>query len=292
MKKPNFFIVGAPKCGTTSLYHWLKKHEKIFMSEMKEPCYFNTDENNRNIRSLEEYESLFSKAQKKHKVVGEASVWYLGSKEAINNIKKYNPKSKILACLRNPIEMAISLHEQQLFSGNEHIKDFESAWKAQVDRRAKKKLSYWTREHRHLIYGEVCKLGDQIERLFEEFKEERVKITFLKDIKEKPKKEYEDILNFLELDKTNNVGFKPKNKGKKEKKSRTIRLILRFIHGIKNRMGIYSGFGIGKMISKINKKEKEKRKISKTLIRDMKKYFNNDIKKLEKVVDRDLSNWI
>ncbi|MDD9875087.1 MAG: sulfotransferase, partial [Gammaproteobacteria bacterium] len=40
-KKPNFFIIGAPKCGTTSLDAWLKSHPRIFTA-VKEPNYFNT----------------------------------------------------------------------------------------------------------------------------------------------------------------------------------------------------------------------------------------------------------
>lgn len=262
------------------------------MSEIKEPCYFNTDESNRNIRSVEEYEYLFRGAGKKHKVVGEASVWYLGSKEAIRNINNYNPKSKILVCLRNPIEMAPSLHEQQLFSGNEYIRDFESAWKAQVDRRANRKLSYWTREYKHLIYGEVCKLGEQLERLFKKVSRERVKITFLSDIKKDPKKEYEKILKFLGVDKVPSIKFKTKNSGKKERKSRIVRIVERSVHRIKNKIGIYSGLGIGKKISQMNRKEREERAVNNEVLEEMKVYFKKDIEKIEKVIGRDLSHWV
>ena len=37
---PNFFIVGAGKAGTTSLYSYLRQHPQIYMSPVKEPCYF------------------------------------------------------------------------------------------------------------------------------------------------------------------------------------------------------------------------------------------------------------
>lgn len=262
------------------------------MSEIKEPCYFNTDENNRNIKSIEEYESLFSEARKKHKVVGEASVWYLGSKEAISNINNYNPKSKILVCLRNPIEMAPSLHEQQLFSGNEYIRDFESAWRVQVDRRAKRKLSYWTREYKHLMYGEVCKLGEQIEKLFRKISKKRVKVTLLEDVKKDPKKEYKKILNFLEINKVPNIDFKAQNSGKRERKSRIIRIIERSVHRIKNYIGVHSGLGIGKMVSQMNRRKKEERAVSGEVLEEMKTYFKKDIKKLEKIIDRDLSHWV
>ena len=65
---PNFFIVGAPKAGTTSLYHYLESHPDIFMSPIKEPNFFSYDEIvNQNlfyketkVGNIEDYEALFS----------------------------------------------------------------------------------------------------------------------------------------------------------------------------------------------------------------------------------------
>jgi len=85
MKKPNFFILGAPKCGTTSLAMWLSEHPNIFMCPIKEPHYFNTDGLQR-IKTLEQYESLFTDAKPEHVAVGEASTHYLYSKEAVPRI--------------------------------------------------------------------------------------------------------------------------------------------------------------------------------------------------------------
>src|SRR5262245_35065298 len=85
MKKPTFFIIGAPKCGTTSLAAWLADHPDIFMSPTKEPHYFNTD-HKRYLNSLAGYEQLFEDATDRHSAVGEASVWYLYSANAVENI--------------------------------------------------------------------------------------------------------------------------------------------------------------------------------------------------------------
>ena len=62
MTKPNLFIVGAPKCGTTFLYHYLKKHSDIYFPEFKEPHFFGSDLIRRNGAyhlSLDEYCNLF-----------------------------------------------------------------------------------------------------------------------------------------------------------------------------------------------------------------------------------------
>ena len=72
-KKPNFFIVGAPKCGTTSMWQYLKQHPEIFMTALKEPHYFGADLGPRRIIETEsQYLKLFAKAREQ-KRLGEAS---------------------------------------------------------------------------------------------------------------------------------------------------------------------------------------------------------------------------
>ena len=86
MKKPNFFILGAPKCGTTSLASWLSEHSDVFMSPIKEPHHFCSDFGYKEYRSHQRYLSLFRKANEQHRAIGEASATYLYSKVAVKNI--------------------------------------------------------------------------------------------------------------------------------------------------------------------------------------------------------------
>ena len=124
MKKPDFFILGAPKCGTTSLADWLREHPSIFMCGPKEPHYFNSDSEHHGAVDLPHYESLFEDADDSHLAVGEASVWYLVSETAVDNILQYQPRARFIICIRNPVEMAVSLHDQKRFSGDEPIANF------------------------------------------------------------------------------------------------------------------------------------------------------------------------
>ena len=67
MNKPNLFIVGAPKCGTTFLYHYLKQHPEIFFPDFKEPHFFGSDlirKNEAYDLNLNEYQKLFNSEQK------------------------------------------------------------------------------------------------------------------------------------------------------------------------------------------------------------------------------------
>ena len=117
-KKPGFFIVGAPKCGTTSFYHYLRQHPQIFMPDNKEPHYFGSDLKKRSdefIKTEEEYLSLFKDADSSQ-MAGEASTFYLYSKAAQKEIKGFNPHAKIIIMLRNPIDFLHSLRISFVFS--------------------------------------------------------------------------------------------------------------------------------------------------------------------------------
>ena len=69
--KPNFFIIGAPKSGTTALYQYLSSHPNIYMCTPKEPHYFSNDLNGvAFVKTLDEYQNLFKAKNKNHKIIG------------------------------------------------------------------------------------------------------------------------------------------------------------------------------------------------------------------------------
>ena len=128
MRKPNLFIVGAPKSGTTALYEYLKVHPEIFMSAYKEPHYFGSDLRGPRMEQFRgndrKYLSLFAAATNE-KWVGEASIWYLYSQRAAQEIKAYDPNAAIIIMLRNPLEMGYSMFYQSSYTGNEILPTFE-----------------------------------------------------------------------------------------------------------------------------------------------------------------------
>jgi len=109
---PNFFIVGAPKSGTSSLYAILYNHREIYMSHIKEPNYFSSatisdDHRIKPIRDKKKYLKLFEKAKNK-KIIGEATPNYLVDPKAAELIHQISPNAKILISLRDPIERLFS----------------------------------------------------------------------------------------------------------------------------------------------------------------------------------------
>ncbi|SRR6056297_999156 len=166
IKKPNFFIIGAPKCGTTSLYYYLKDHPDIFMAEPKEPHYFSTDFSDkfRKVLTREDYLNLFKEA-KKYKAVGEGSTEYLYSKEAVPNILKFNSEAKFIVMVRNPIELVISLHQELFVEMNENIEDVEKAWDLQEKRRINDRMIIRLENDKvFALYG-VSLISNRIEAL-------------------------------------------------------------------------------------------------------------------------------
>src|ERR1051325_3379611 len=104
-RRPDFFIVGAPKCGTTAMNGYLRQHPQIFMPERKDITYFGTDlKFERSRISYDEYISLFQDANDALRI-GESSVWYMYSKTAAEEIKSFSPSASIIVMLRNPVDM-------------------------------------------------------------------------------------------------------------------------------------------------------------------------------------------
>ena len=125
MRKPDFFIAGAPKCGTTAMHTYLQTHPEVFVSKVKEPSFFATDLHNSNplVCNIEEYLSLFAEVRDE-KRVGEASTGYFYSQNAAKELKEFNPSASIIIMLRNPVDMMYSLHGQLLYQGNEDLVNF------------------------------------------------------------------------------------------------------------------------------------------------------------------------
>jgi hypothetical protein len=197
-KKPNFFIIGAPKSGTTSLYKYLAQHPNVFMSKTKEPCFLAPDFYSPLYpQTEEEYLKLFE-GWNYEDCVGEATTTYLYSRKAAKSIKEYSPEAKIIAILRNPVEMVHALHGQRVVEGNENIFGFEDALDAEDLRRIGKKLpSGFKYPPEYLLYRDFGLYSTQLERYFEIFNKDNVKILLFDDLKASPLKVYCEVLKFL-----------------------------------------------------------------------------------------------
>lgn len=202
-KRPNFFIVGAPKCGTTALCHYLAKHPDVFVAKT-EPEFFGSDlhfgpQFQLYRRHPDEYFALFDGWTNQARG-GEKSVWYLFSKTAAAEIKAFNPDARIIIMLREPTAMLYSLYHVFLADGNEHLPTFEEALAAEDDRRAGRRLSRQTYLAQVLVYRETARYYEQVKRYFDVFGRERVHVIIYDDFSTRTAEVFRNTLAFLGVD--------------------------------------------------------------------------------------------
>ncbi len=199
MRKPDFFIVGAPRCGTTSMKIYLDKHPEIFMAPGREPYFFGTDFYlPSDIRDERTYLSLFATANNE-KRVGEKSVRYLSSKRAAAEIKEFQPSASIIIMLRNPVEMIYSFHNIFFNQGIEDLDDFKAALEAEEDRKRGLRLPNGldSRENWRVFYRETARYAQQVNRFLNTFGREKVHIITFDDFVSQTAEVYRETLRFL-----------------------------------------------------------------------------------------------
>jgi hypothetical protein len=254
MKKPNLFIVGAAKSGTTALHEFLKQHPDIFMSDRKELRFFDKDSIKRSyeylyknrynplkrrklyrIRTEEEYLNNFI-GWGNEKIAGESSPQYLISKVSAREIHQFNPKAKIIIMLREPVDWMYSYHAQSLLSGYENVNDFGKALALEKDRRGGKKIPKFSRltdPYSELFYSEMAKFSKQVKRYLNVFERQQIKIIIYDDFKEDNAGVYREVLDFLGVD----PNFKPdfgQINIRKEVRFRKFRILLLSLFGSRN----------------------------------------------------------
>jgi len=210
MRKPNLFIVGHPRSGTSSLHHYLKQHPDIFMTAIKEPNYFARDFriesdhfHNKKLYFPYRTENQYLKLYKKwtnEKIAGEASATNLCSRVSAQEINRFNPASKIIMMFREPVEFLHSFHSAAKFALGEHLKDFKTALSAEKDRRDGRGLSKRVITPAWLFYSEFIKYTEQIQRFRSYFDQTQIKIIIFNDFKINTSGVYKEILGFLSVD--------------------------------------------------------------------------------------------
>jgi sulfotransferase family protein len=210
VREPNFFIVGAARAGTTSLWAYLRQHPDVFLpqSELaKEPTYFAdvTPPWAPEFATLEGYQKVFEAATYQ-RAVGEASTAYLSSPESPGRIHAAFPDAKIIIVLRNPAGRAYSHYRLLCELGFEPSPTFERGLELEAGRyeRYEQGLPLPPRIDRFwygaYFYQRMGRYGEQIERYLKLFRKEQLHFVLFDDLQKHPIETTSAVCNFLGVD--------------------------------------------------------------------------------------------
>jgi len=199
---PRVFLVGAPRCGTTSISKSLARHPQICFSRPKELNYFTHAQLDSPAKLQQEYlDRYFAHCDPQtHCLLGEGSVTYLYDPDAIRRILSVQPEARFVVAVRNPIDMLRSYHFRLLFLLEEDEANFERAWKLQEARLRGEHIPKRCSDPRRLRYRDVASLGSLVERLIDLAGRDRCHVVVNEDLKASPLETYRELLRFAGVD--------------------------------------------------------------------------------------------
>jgi len=294
---PNFIIIGAQKAGTSFLHLSLQEHPEIFMPSEETPFFENPDYYE---SSIQDFERLFDKV-KNQKAIGIKRPSYLGKPECAKRIKKHTPRVKLIVILRNPVERAISAYFHQIKMGFLPVMSANKGLDLLLKKRTTKTPS---------ITKEILEFGfyhKHLSRYFKLFNKEQILIILYDDFRKRPLSTIQMVYNFLGV----TQDYKPKSLGQRPQEGVFSLIRLRF-----RNLRLPFLYTYNKDRTRLYPKEKNlidrftlsiihaidhtillpifgnrKPKINPDITKRLYCVYKNDIKKLEKLIDKNLSNW-
>jgi hypothetical protein len=180
---PNFFIIGAAKAGTTTLWHLLRQHPDIYMPELKEPWFLSHDDRYEKL-GWSWYESLFEPGANRA-AVGEASSCYCVTRtypNALRRLGRYFPDARLIYCVREPYSRIESAWKQCLATNHPMPPGFSDA----------------VRNYKLLI--DSTRYGESLQAFLGVFPRSRIHIVLFDELTRAPVTVYGRCLEFLGVD--------------------------------------------------------------------------------------------
>lgn len=291
MNKPNLFIIGAPKCGTTSLFEALSNHPLVFAPQNKEPHFYSTDFYQPGRISEKKYAELYEEAECERFLWRmDGSTRYLYSDVAIKAIKYDSPDAKFVAIFRNPADMLYSLYNHLVFTGYEREKDFRSAWKISLDHNRPLLIASGCQDPDSLNYPAMGVFGTRIQAVKSEINSTNLLVLFYDDLVTNPGKVLETLLEFLSLESFENIKIEKKNKSM-ARKSQMLFSVTRGLGSFKKRAGITKSFGYLNRLNFWNRKNRYRPPLPIDVRSEITAHFKKEIELLEAECGRELGDW-
>lgn len=314
---PLAVIVGAPRCGTTSLADYLRRHPAVTFSRPKEPHYFAIHDldglSDSELRRTVEQGYLgrfFPENWQEAEWLAEGSVSYLYGPEKMRPLLRLWPDARFIIAVRDPLKLVPSLHQRYLVTGDEDVQDFASAWALVPERAAGRSIPRSCLDPRLLRYDLAGRLGDAVEAFFAEVGRERCHVVVHDDLIADPAQVYADLLAFLGLPHDGRTDFRPRREAAGTRLPWLQRLLKRppvatsVLAGAKFRTRVAARpkkpvpaplrplMRLRKRLLRWNQAAPPQVKLPPELQRELRDTFAGDVAKLERLLSRDLSHWL
>ena len=311
------FIVGAPRCGTTTLASFLQQHPDVCFSAVKEPHFFSRDEiaalpadQMEAIVAEEYWQRFYGHCDGSPELYAEGSVTYLYVPERMEPVLKLWPEAKFVIALRDPLSMLPSLHSRLLVTGDETIRDFKEAWAKIGERAEGKSLPKRAADPRWLRYDWAGQLGAAVERFVATVGRERCHIILFDDLAADPQGTYRELCRFLGIEPWDGTSFEVQRFNKTIRIGWLQRLLKRppkairtalageQFHKREKKVGTSEGatlstiFRIRKRLLEWNKVPAKRKPLDPGVRAEIIERHRDDVILLSKVIDRDLSHWL
>ena len=296
MDLPDFLIIGAPRSGTTSLYNYLRQHPRIFMSPQKEARFFAHEHreadyqgpadayayNRKVIGDADAYRELFE-GRTSDQLAGEASPVYLyRSEQAAPRIHHHVPEAKLIANFRNPVERAYSDFLNMVRLGWEPIHDFERAL-ADEERRID---AHWSPFYRYRAKGFYA---DRLQAYFDYFDREQMRFFLFREFQEEPSSVVREAFAFLDVDPEVPIDTQSQHNRSGLPRSQLLHRLL--THPVAEWTMRGPLRRIRTTLRDWNTAY-EKPPMDPAVRKDLEDGYREDVRKLEALIDRDLSHWL
>lgn len=316
------FVVGAPRCGTTTMSRMLQAHPEVAFPFVKEPHFFSQHD----LRGLSDGElkervqadyldHFFVKPEPGQRVGADGSVSYLYTPEQLEPVLKLWPESRFIVGVRDPMTLLPSLHKRLIYIGDETITRFEDAWAAVPDRAAGKRIPRSCIDPRWLRYDEAGRYATYVERLFATVGRERCLVVIFDDLVANQEEQFRRILDFIGLDSSRIPDVQPERESRGVRYPWLQRLLKRppkvlhpLVAGIEYRRRFMNGGGkhladgangtadkilsLRKRILDWNDAESPKEPIAPDVQQQIRRHFRDEVERLGSLIGRDLGHWL
>ena len=311
------FVVGAPRCGTTTLAEFLKHNAATCSPVVKEPHFFAqwdmrdlaTDQ--LKARVEREYLRRFFRAAPGRRVGIDASVTYLYAPEQLEPVLRMWPDSRFVVSVRDPFAMLPSLHARLIYTGDETIEDFEQAWAAIEDRRRGRRIPRRCADPRWLFYDEAPRFSFYLERLFKVVGRERCLVMVFDDLDTDPGAEYRRLTEFAGLEAAQQMDLRPRRASRAVRSRWLQRVLKRPPAAMREYLGgeqfsqrfrnLDKGgspalpraiLSLRKRLLKLNQCAPKNHRLTESFQRQLCDRFRDEVESLGRILDRDLSHWL